>query len=202
MVIKLLKKGDKMIKTIMNVAALALLMTLSVCCAAEAQDEITFDNKAFVLKSTAQSMNLPNSMNEYFLKGENKYNWTQMLGVYHIPDIKDPVRYAEQFDNKIEKDETCLLLKFVKNKKTDQAVISYLENGNDNGKKFFTYNVYKYEKNPISGITEFRYAIKYFFKDKAEIISIANTVRDENDKYMTMLISSSIPPIVEKELDP
>lgn len=200
--IKLLKKGEKMIKTIMNITALALLMTLSVYCAAEAQNEITFDNKAFVLKSTAQSMNLPHSMNEYFLKGESKYDWTQMLGVYHIPDIKDPVKYAEQFDNKIEKDETCLLLKFVKNKKTDQAVISYLENGNDNGKNFFTYNVYKYEKNPISGITEFRYAIKYFFKDKAEIISIANTVRDENDKYMTMLISSSIPPIVEKELEP
>jgi len=191
-----------MIKTILNASALAILMALSFACAADAQDEISFDNKFFVLKSTAQSMNVPHAMNEYFLKGENRYNWTQMLGVYHIPDIKDPVKYAEQFDDKIEKDETCLLLKFVKNKKTDQAVISYLENGNDNGKNFFTYNVYKYEKNPTSGITEFRYAVKYFFKNNEEIVSIANTVRQENDKYMTMLISSSIPPIVEKELTP
>lgn len=191
-----------MIKIVLNVVALSLLITLSLACAADASDEITFDNRNFVLKSTAQSLDLPNAMNEYFPKGENQYNWTQMLGVYHIPDVKDPIKYAEQFDEKIAKDETCLLLKFVKNKKVDQAVISYLENGSADGKKFFIYNVYKYEKNPTKGITEFRYAIKYFFKDNAEIVSIANTVRDENDKYMTMLISSAIPPIVEKELTP
>lgn len=191
-----------MIKTVLNIVALSLLITMSLACAADASDEITFDNKSFVLKSTAQSLNLTNAMNEYFPKGENQYNWTQMLGVYHIPEAKDPIKYAESFDEKIEKDETCLLLKFVKNKKVDQAVISYLENGSADGKNFFTYNVYKYEKNPTKGITEFRYAIKYFFKNKDEIVSIANTVRDENDKYMTMLISSSIPPIVEKELTP
>jgi len=88
------------------------------------------------------------------------------------------------------------------NVSNDIAGDAYLENGSADGKNFFTYNVYKYEKNPTKGITEFRYAIKYFFKDKAEIVSIANTVRDENDKYMTMLISSAIPPIVEKELTP
>ena len=80
-----------MIKTVLNIVALSLLITMSLACAADASDEITFDNKSFVLKSTAQSLNLTNAMNEYFPKGENQYNWTQMLGVYHIPEAKDPI---------------------------------------------------------------------------------------------------------------
>lgn len=188
-------------KNVLNILALTLLISLTCACAANA-DEIKFDNQNFVLKATAQSLNVPNALNEYFPKGENHENWTRMLGVYHLPEEKDPIKYAEKFDKEIESQDTCVLLKFAKNKKVDQAVISFLENGQENGKNFFTYNVYKYEKNPVKGITEFKYSVKYFFKNDAEIKTIANTVRQENDKYMTMLISSAIPPIVEKELTP
>ena len=189
-----------MLKNVLNILSLTLLVSLAFACAAQA-NEIKFDNQNFVLKATAQSLNLPNAMNEYFPKNESHENWTQMLVIYHLPDEKDPIKFAENFDKEIEQNETCVLLKFVKNKKTDQAVISYLENGSENGKNFFTYNVYKYEKNPIKGITEFKYSVKYFFKNNEEIVSIANTVRTENDKYMTMLISAPIPPIVEKALN-
>ncbi len=189
-----------MLKTVLNVVSLSLLISLTLMCAAQA-DEIKFDNQNFVLKATAQSLNVPNALNEYFPKNEDHNNWTQMLGIYHLPEEKDPIKYAENFDKEIEQDETCVLLKFAKNKKTDQAVISYLENGSEKDKNFFTYNVYKYEKNPMGGITEFKYSVKYFFKTKEEIVSIANTVKAENDKYMTMLISAPIPPIVEKELN-
>lgn len=189
-----------MLKNVLNILSLTLLISLAFACATQA-NEIKFDNQNFVLKATAQSLNVPNALNEYFPKNEDHENWTQMLGIYHLPDEKDPIKFAENFDKEIEQNETCVLLKFVKNKKTDQAVISYLENGSENGKNFFTYNVYKYEKNPIKGITEFKYSVKYFFKTNEEIVSIANTVRTENDKYMTMLISAPIPPIVEKALN-
>ena len=190
-----------MIKNILNIVSLVVLLSLAFACATEAE-ELKFDNQSFVLKATAQSLNLPNSLNEYFLKGENPEHWTKMLGVYHIPTEKNPIKYAEDFDKEIEACENCVLLKFVKNQKNEQAVISYLENGRENGKDFFTYNVYKYEKNAIKGITEFKYSVKYFFKNKDEIIQIANKVREENDKYITMLITSAIPPIVEKQLVP
>ncbi len=195
------RKGEIIMKNILNILALSLLVTISFMYGAEA-NEIKFDNQNFTLKATAQSLNLPNAMNEYFPTGENHNSWTKMIGVYHLPENKDPIDYAKDIDKEIESDDTCLLLKFAENKKTDQAVISYLENGSENGKNFFTYNVYKYEKNPIEGITEFRYAVKYFFKNNDEIFKIAEKVRADNDKYMTMLITSPIPPIVEKELTP
>ncbi len=188
-------------KNIFNILALSLLVSLACIYGAEA-NEITFDNKSFILRATAQSLNLPNAMNEYFPSGENHDRWTKMIGVYHLPENKDPIEYAKDIDKDIENNETCLLLKFAQNKKTDQAVISYLENGNENGKNFFTYNVYKYEKNPVEGITEFRYAVKYFFKNNEEIFKLADKIKADNDKYMTMLITSPIPPIVEKELTP
>ena len=190
-----------MLKNVLNVISLSLLISLA-CVYAASADEVKFDNLSFVLKATAQSLNVPNALNEYFPKGETHNNWTKMLGVYHLPEEKDPIKYAEEIDKDIEAAETCVLLKFVKNKKTDQAVISYLENCQENGINFFTYNVYKYEKNPVKGITEFKYAVKYFFKNYDEIKKLAQTVKNENDKYMTMLISSPIPPIVEKNLTP
>ncbi len=189
-----------MLKNILNVISLTLLISLA-CAYAAGANEVKFDNQDFVLKATAQSLNVPNALNEYFPKGESHDHWTKMIGVYHIPEEKDPIKYAEEIDKDIEKAENCVLLKFVKNNKTDQAVISYLENGQENGQNFFTYNVYKYEKNPVKGITEFKYAVKYFFKNNDEIVKLAQTVKNENDKYMTMLISSPIPPIVEKELN-
>lgn len=188
-------------KNIFNILAFSLLLSASAGGVAAA-NEITFDNQNFILKATAQSLDLPDAMNEYFPNGENHNSWTKMIGVYHLPEVKDPIDYAQDVDKDIENNETCVLLKFAKNKKTDQAVISYLENGNENGKNFFTYNVFKYEKNPLKGITEFRYSVKYFFKNNDEIVGIANRVKADNDKYMTMLITSPIPPIVEKELAP
>lgn len=188
-----------MLKYYINILSLAFLITIA-CVNIARADEITFDNQSFVLKSTAQSLNLTDAMNEYFPKGESRENWTKMLGIYHHPDVSNPIKLAQKFDDEIEKKENCLLLKFIQNKKVDQAVLSYLENGFENGKNFFTYNVYKYEKNEVKGMTEFKYSIKYYFNDKSEIPSIAQKVRDENDKYLEMLITSAIPPIVEKEL--
>ena len=100
-----------MLKTILNVLSLSLLISMTLVCAAQA-DEIKFDNQNFVLKATAQSLNVPNALNEYFPKNEDHNNWTQMLGIYHLPDEKDPIKYAESFDKEIEQDEMCVLLKF------------------------------------------------------------------------------------------
>lgn len=188
-----------MFKDYINIFALVLMITV-LCANMAKANEIKFDNQSFILKSTAQSLNLDNAMNEYFIKSENRDNWTKMLGIYHHPEASNPIKFAEDFDKEIEAKENCLLLKFAKNKKANQAVLSFLENGFENGKNNFTYNVYKYEKNPVKGITEFKYSVKYFFNDKSEITSIAQNVRDENDRYMEMLVSSAIPPIVEKEL--
>lgn len=189
-----------MLKDYITITLLICLITITFANMAKA-NEVTFDNTNFVLKATAQSLNLNDSLNEYFPSNENRDNWTRMLGVYHHPTESNPIKYAEDFDKEIEAKESCVLLKFAANKKANQAVISFLENGSENGRDFFTYNVFKYEKNPTKGMTEFKYAVKYFFKDDTEITSIGKRVREDNDKYMTLLISSAIPPIVEKELD-
>ena len=45
-----------------------------------------------------------------------------------------------------------------------------------------------------------KYAIKYFCANNKDITAIGNKIREQNDKYMEMLITSPIPPIVEKEI--
>ena len=52
-------------KNIFNILAFSLLLSVSAGGVAEA-NEIQFDNQNFILKATAQSLDLPNGMNEYF----------------------------------------------------------------------------------------------------------------------------------------
>ena len=45
-----------------------------------------------------------------------------------------------------------------------------------------------------------KYAVKYFFTNNEEIKTIADKVKKENDKYLEMLITSPIPPVIEKDI--
>ena len=46
-----------------------------------------------------------------------------------------------------------------------------------------------------------RYAIRYFFNNNDEITTLAQKVKAENDEYLTKIIESPIPPIVEKDIN-
>ena len=90
--------------------------------------------------------------------------------------------------------------KFIENKKQQKAVLSFLVNNTENGKNYFEYNIYKYEKHPSKGTMMLKYATKYFCTNNNEITQIGNKIREENDIYMEKLITSPIPPIIEKEI--
>lgn len=164
-------------------------------------EEIHFDNKVFVLKYSALSPVNKGYENEYFPANQNKNNWDRMVGIYYYPEISDPLKFASKEDKNVESTETDVLLKFIQNKKQDKAALSYLENGLENGKNIFTYNIYKYEKHPDKGMMVLRYAVKYYFTTNDEITQIGKKVREENDKYLEMIVSSPVPPIVEKDIN-
>lgn len=164
-------------------------------------EEIHFNNNVFILKYSILSTENKGYENEYFMKGENKNNWTKMVGIYYFPDVSNPIKFADSQSKKVESDEINVLLKYVANKKADKAALSYLQNGSLDGKKYFEYNILKYEKHPDKGMMALRYAIRYFFYSENEIAGIANKVKAENDEYMQILIESPIPPIIEKDIN-
>ena len=45
-----------------------------------------------------------------------------------------------------------------------------------------------------------KYAVKYFFTNNNDINLIAQKVKENNDKYLKMIISSPIPPVIEKDI--
>ena len=163
-------------------------------------EEIHFDNEVYKLKYSSLAPQTKGYGNEYFRNSENVGNWTKMIGVYYYPEEKDPVKYAENFDKTIENTENSVLLKLIENKKADKAAISFLVNGCENAKKYFEYDIYKFEKHPSKGMMVLKYAVKYFFTNNEEIKTIADKVKKENDKYLEMLITSPIPPVIEKDI--
>ena len=175
---------------------LAFFMVQNICFS----EEIHFDNEVYKLKYSSIAPQTKGYGNEYFRSSENVGNWTKMIGVYYYPEEKDPVKYAENFDKTVENTENSVLLKLIENKKADKAAISFLVNGCENAKKYFEYDIYRFEKNPNKGIMVLKYAVKHYFTNNAEIKSIAENIKKNNDKYLETIITSPIPLLVEKDI--
>ena len=163
-------------------------------------EDIHFDNEVYTLKYSALAPKTNGYGNEYFTKYENVSNWSKMIGIYYYPDEKDPVKFAENFDKTVESTDNSVLLKLIENKKSDKAAISFLVNGCENAKKYFEYDIYKFEKHPDKGMLVLKYAVKHFFTNDNEINQIAQKVKENNDKYLEMIITSPIPPVIEKDI--
>lgn len=189
-----------MLKILVSAFVIVFVLILGFSLAAKAE-EIHFDNQVFILKSGRFSPENKGYENEYFLKDETEANRTKMIGIYYFPEINKPLKYSDEQSKKIEADETAVLLKYIENKKADKAAVSYLQNGCANGKNYFEYNIFKYEKHPQKGMMALKYSVRYFFKTNNEITEIGKKVRKENDLYLEKIITSPIPPIVEKDLD-
>ncbi len=164
-------------------------------------EEIHFNNNIFLLKKSYYSEENKGYVNEYYPKNENREDWSKMVAIYYYPEVSNPIKFADNEDKKVEETETDVLLKFIQNKKSDKAALSYLENGSANGRNFFERNIYKYEKHPDKGMMVLRYAERYFFISDSEITQIGNNVKQDNDKYLELIVSSPIPPVVEKDID-
>ena len=181
---------------------LVILAVIIVFCSQKANaEEIHFDNTKYILKYSVYSPLAKGYMNEYFPANETRAYWTQMIGIYYYSEEKSPIKFAQEFDKTIESADNTVLLKLIENKKQDKAVVSFLVNNSENGKNYFEYNIYKYEKHPDKGTMMLKYATKYFCTNDKEITAIGNKIRDDNDKYLEQIILSPIPPIVEKTMD-
>lgn len=163
-------------------------------------EEIHFDNETYKLKFSAVAPQTQGYGNEYFKENENFSNWTKMIGIYYYPEENNPIKYSQDFANTIENTENSLLLKLIENNKTDKAIISLLVNREENSKKFFEYDVYKFEKSLFGGMIVSKYATKNFFSSDSEIFNIAQEIKKYNDKYLELLIVSQTPKIIEKDV--
>lgn len=164
-------------------------------------ENLHFNNFVYILKSGDITNRKTVVKNEYYKRDENKNYWTSSIEISYFPEISNPLKYAAEFDKKIEAKENLLLLKFIQNKKQDTAIISYLENIVQNDKTYFIYNICKYQKHPKKGILELRFAKKYVFNTKEEITKIGHEIKSVNDDYMEQMVILQIPPIVEKEFE-
>lgn len=170
----------------------------NLCCCAE---EIHFDNEVYKLKYSAIAPQTKGYGNEYFRGSENVGNWIKMIGVYYYPEESNPLKYVENFDKTIETTDNSVLLKLIENKKCNKAAISFLVNGCENNKKYFEYDIYKFEKAPNKGMIVVKYAVKNFFTNDNEIKTIAENIRKNNDKYLETIVSSQVPSVIEKDIN-
>lgn len=174
----------------------ALLCSQIVCLS----EEIHFDNEIYKLKFSALAPKTNGYGNEYYKNTENAANWTKMIGVYYYPEENNPIEYAQNFDKTVENTENSMLLKLIENKKTNKSVISFLVNGCEKSKKYFEYDVYKFEKHTSKGIIVTKYAQKYHFTKDQEIENIAKQIKENNDRYLEMLVISEPPRIIEEDI--
>ena len=163
-------------------------------------ENIHFNNDIYVLKTSYFADLNKGYTNEYFLQNDPTNDWGKMIGIYYYPEVKDPLKFAKEADKEIEAGEKVVLLKFIENKKQDKAVLSFLENGEINGRKYFEHDIYKYEPHPTKGMMVLKYAKRFFFKTNEEITKIGHEVKAVNDDLIEQIIISPIPPVVEQDI--
>lgn len=164
-------------------------------------ENIYFNNDTYVLKSGRFSHINNGYENEYFPEKDEKDNWNKMIGIYYFPEIKDPIKFAQNADKEIETKATVILLKFIANKKQNKAVLSFLDSGEIDGKAYFEHNIYKYEPHSGKGMMILRYAKRYFASNNEDAEHIAKEIKGINDDLMEQIIISPMPILVEKEID-
>ena len=184
-----------------NVIAYLLLLCMYMFFVQNVKAEnVLFNNDTYILKSGKFSEINKGYENEYYPENDKKSNWRKMIGIYYYPEIKDPIKFAQNADKEIETKASVVLLKFIANKKQDKAILSVLDIGKQDGKNYFEHDIYKYEPHPKKGMMLLKYAKRYFFSTDDEITKIGHEIRDINDDLMEQLIISPIPPIVEKDI--
>ena len=163
-------------------------------------EEIHFDNEVYKLKFSALAPKTNGYGNGYYRNSETPSDWSKMIGVYYYPEENNPIKYAQDFDKIVENTENSVLLKLLENKKSNKSAISFLVNGCENSKKYFEYDIYKFEKHPEKGMIVTKYAVKNFFNNENEIDNIAKQIKENNDKYLELLVISQPPRIIEEDL--
>lgn len=176
---------------------LCALFCSQVVCLSE---EIYFDNEVYKLKFSALAPQTNGYGNEYYKGLENASEWSKMIGVYYYPNESNPIKYAQDFDKIVENTENSMLLKLIENKRSDKSALSLIVNGCESAKKYFEYDIYKFEKHPTKGMLVTKYAQKYYFSHKDEITALANQIKENNDKYLEMIVMSSPPRIIEEDI--
>ena len=184
-----------------NMFVFVLLLSLYMFVAQITRAEnIHFNNNIYILKTSNFSEINKGYENYYFLEEETGDNWSRTIEIFDYPEIKNPVKFAENADKEIETKSSVLLLKFIANKKQEKAVLSFIDIGEINGKAFVEHNIYKYEPGSNKGMMILRYAKRYFANTKEETTKIAQEIKNINDDLMEQIIISPIPPIVEKDM--
>lgn len=184
-----------------NIFVFILLLSVYILAAQFSKAEnIHFNNDIFILKNSKFSRINKGYENYYFPEKESGSNWTKIVEIFNYPEIKNPVKFAENADKEIETKSNVLLLKFIANKRQYKAVLSFIDIGETDGKKYVEHNIYKYEPSPNKGLMILRYAKRYFADTKEETAKIAQEIKNINDDLIEQIIISPVPPVVEREI--
>ena len=176
-----------------------LVIYLSVAQIARAEN-IIFNNENYILKHSKFSEINKGYENEYFLEKSQKNNRTKFIEVYYYPEIKNPVKFAQNADKEIEMKSDVILLKLIANKKQNKAILSFIDTVEQDGKTYFEHNIYKYEPYKQKGMIIVRYAGRVLVSDEKEAQKFAQEVKKINDDLIEQLIISPIPNLVEEEI--
>jgi hypothetical protein len=134
--------------------------------------------------------------NEYYKQKENPNYWTSRFVIVNLKNEKSPIKFSIKKDTEIEQNKNCILLKFIQNKKKNIALISYIENINQNKNKFFIYKITKIEKSSTNGISTISFEKKYVLNTQNDAEKMAKQIKSKNDDFMERMIITDIPEII------
>ena len=138
-------------------------------------------------------------LNEYFKPGESYDNWSEMVAVYHFPNIYSPINQLESFRDYLNIINCPNAVKI--NEDKNYGIIDFIMLDSKKLPIIIEFNVFKYEKSPVCGTIAVQYAKRYLVTNNLQINNIKKDFKKIRKNTLKKIEHFEAPPVVEKEID-
>lgn len=155
---------------------------------------LTYDNEKYCLAFSRK--NKIGYLNEYVRKNETVHNWTKMIGVYYYEIDADAKTYTKNFSERIRSQENQMLITYLQS--VNLVSFDIVPRGS---KKYFEYDVFRFEDLNNSAIIGLQFTKRYKFQDTKESMkaTLYKSV-EKSRRYENLLINTPMPKIVKKNI--
>ena len=159
-----------------------VLFTANVAFAGD-NNSIIFNGTEYNLLFSEKSTEHNGYYNQYYKKGENEENWTEIIALHHFPNVYSPIAQAYNFKEYLGSYRCPCSMTIDESNNT--GMIDFILIDGEKLPIIVEFNVFKYEKSKSCGTIAFQYAKKFEVYNTEEV----ETVKKSFDKFRPKAIN-------------
>ena len=183
-------------KKILILLVLSLLTSMPVLAK---NNSIKFAGEKYTLMYSKKCPETSGYLNEYYKRNQTYNNWTEMVGIHHIPNAYSPIDQIIDFRKYL--NETGCPSSLIFEEKDNAAIIDFVIIEDRHLPVLLEFNVFRYVKNDKCGSQAIQYARRYIVKTEFEKEAAKRDIEKCRKKYIKKMRKFKYPLIISEDID-